>query len=75
MNKNQKWEMKNERQETNFSSCVGNMKNFASRINRAGNIKRQAKRIESFKTIIDQKETIIGELKSHIQQNTCGKFS
>merc|ERR1711933_493157 len=25
------------------------------------------------KTIIDQKETIIGELKSHIQQNTCAR--
>ena len=41
----------------NFSSCVDVMKIFASRIKKAANIERQAKRIEAFKKIIDKKKT------------------
>ena len=48
--------VKYSRQETiNFSSCVDIMKNFTSRIKKAFNVERQAKRIETFKTITEKK--------------------
>ena len=45
------WKQEN----TNFSSCVDVMKKFASRIRKAANLERQAKRIESFKKINEKK--------------------
>ena len=48
--------VKHARQETiNFSSCVDIMKNFTSRIKKASNVERQAKRIETFKNITEKK--------------------
>ena len=56
--KNRNGKMTNEKQDesVNFSSCVDVMKSFASRIKKAGNIDRRAKRIEAFKKINDQKK-------------------
>ena len=40
---------------SNFTLCVETMKSFASRLKKAGNMKRQAERIESFMKINEAK--------------------
>ena len=51
--------------EINFSNCVDAMKSFASRIKRAGNLNRQAKRIESFKNTSDNKLLKVAFINSY----------
>ena len=49
----------------NYTECTMKMKEFASRIKKAGNLERQSKRITDFKKINDNKKAKVGYKESH----------
>ena len=53
----------------NYTECAMQMKEFASRIKKAGNLERQAKRITDFKKINDNKK---GKVKLDRHFHSCG---
>ena len=53
----------------NYTECVMQMKEFASRIKKAGNLERQAKRIKNFQKINDDKK---GKVKLGRHFHSCG---
>ena len=60
---------RNQRQLVNYTECAMQMKEFASRIKKAGNLERQAKRITDFKKINDNKK---GKVKLGRHFHSCG---
>ena len=60
---------RNQRQGINYTECAMQMKEFASRIKKAGNLERQAKRITDFKKINDNKK---GKVRLGRHFHSCG---